>query len=212
SRGSTWTITVGLAAVLALVACGSPSSNANSGPTEWPCEVPNPAQPPDYLKKTGCTADFQSVASEPLDASLPGARSGKVILDLRDNDTVYFQNSNKYEIHYLFAREYLNTNRDITTIDTFNPEYTAPLNQRRFLLGAVTYYEGPKVWALEIAPYDTSTPEMIARLFEAVKKVAFYGSVPAVHPAAENVEAQAQKVTGHPLPHDQQRSATIDYH
>src|SRR5690242_19233968 len=104
SRIPAWTVTLGLAAVIALAACGSSDSGAtNNGPTEWPCEVPNPSQPPDYLKKTGCTADFQALASEPLDASLPGARSGKVVLDLRDNDALYFQNSNKYQIHYEFA-------------------------------------------------------------------------------------------------------------
>jgi hypothetical protein len=43
--------------------------------------------------------------------------------------------------------------------DQFNKtEYTTA--GRRFLLGAVTYYEGPGVWAYEIAPYDNADAEM----------------------------------------------------
>ena len=192
-----WTAYLGLAALLVLAACGSSDGGGGEGegPTEWPCEVPQGSATPDFLKKTGCTADFQAMASQPLDSSLPGALSGKVVLDLRDNDTIYFQNTNKYQIHYEFAKEHLNSDRSITTISTFNGEYTVPLTQRRFLLGAVTYYEAPKVWALEIAPYDTSTPEMITRLFNAVKKVAFYGSALTFHPTSDNVLAQAKKLS-----------------
>ena len=119
-------------------------------------------------------------------------------MDLLDNDALYFQNSNTYPIHFDFAKAHLNGpgDRAITTISDFNPQYTSlPDGQRRFLLGAVTYYEGPKVWALEIAPYDTSTPAMITKLFNAVKKAAFYGSALTFHPTSEAVEAQAKKLS-----------------
>lgn len=213
SRGSAWASMVGLIAVMALVACGSSDNgnNEDTGPKEWPCEIPTGSQAPDFVQKTGCKADFQAMAAEPLDSSLPGARSGKVVLDLRDKDALYFQNSNKYMVHFEFAKEHLNANRDITTISTFNVEYTAPLEQRRFLLGAVTYYEAPNVWALEIAPYDSSTPDMITRLFNAVKKSAFYGSVLVFHPTSETVEAQAKKLSGIPIKTTNDLFAAIDY-
>src|SRR6188508_899335 len=100
NRRPTWAVYLGLVAVIALAACGSSDGTpAEEGPKEWPCEIPQGAKP-DYIQKTGCIADFQTVASQPLDASLPGALSGKVILDLRDNDAIYFQNSNEYDIHY----------------------------------------------------------------------------------------------------------------
>ncbi|HMI88417.1 MAG TPA: PEP/pyruvate-binding domain-containing protein [Polyangiaceae bacterium] len=185
--------------VIALGACGSSDGAGDTPPTltEWPCEIPSGTTAPDSLAKTGCKADFLAVSSKPLDASIPGARSGKVIMDLLDNDTLYFQNSQIYEIHYQFAKAHLNGmgNRSITTLPEFNPQYTLPLEQRRFLLGAVTYYEQPDVWALEIAPYDTSTPEMIAKLYNAVKNKAFYGPALAFHPTSEAVEAQAKKLS-----------------
>ena len=194
ARPKGWAFCVVLAVAFALAACGS---DENDGPTEWPCEIASGSVAPDFLVKTGCTADFRALASEPLDASIPGAQSGKVILDLRNGaDALYFQNSNpdKYPIHFDFAKVHLNADRSITNINSFNPEYTAKLASRRFLLGAVTYYEAPKVWALEIAPYDTSTPEMIAKLFNAVKKSAFYGSLLTFHPTSETIEATAKKL------------------
>jgi pyruvate, water dikinase len=192
---------------LAFAGCGSDSNGGNNngadaGNTppplvEWPCESPSGEGAPQFLKKTGCRADFLALASKPLDASIPGARSGKVIIDLFDNDALYFQNSLTYPIHFEFAKAHLNGtgNRAITTIGAFNPQYTLPEAERRFLLGAVTYYEQPDVWALEIAPYDTSTPEMITKLFNAVKNAAYYGSALTFHPTSELIEAQAKKLS-----------------
>jgi pyruvate, water dikinase len=191
----------------ALAACGSSTNNPNTpidagadaDPVlvEWPCEVAADAGPPEFLLKTGCMRDFQQVASEPLDSSIPGARSGKILIDLLDKDTLYFQNSNLYLIHFDFAKAHLNGpgDRAITTIPDFNSQYFLPEAQRRFLLGAVTYYEGPKVWAVEIAPYDTSTPAMITKLYNAVKQAAFYGPALTFHPTSEAVEAQAKKLS-----------------
>ena len=166
--------------------------------TTWSCEAPAGDAAPDYLEKIGCRADFDALSSLPLDASIPGARSGKVILDLLDDDPhgrLYFQNSRTFPIHYDFARAHLShpsdPQRTIGSIGDFNPQYTLPEIQRRFLLGAVSYYEGPKVWVLEIAPYDPSTPGRIEMLFDAVRKRAYFGSRVKFHPTSENVQARA---------------------
>jgi hypothetical protein len=195
----TWFAT-GVVVALALGACSSDTTGpgpSNEPPPleEWPCEIAGTATP-DSLKKIGCKKDFLALSSEPLDASIPGARSGKVILDLFDGDAFYFQDSNKYPIHYDFAVKNLNGSGDrfIGNINSFNPQYTAAPGDRRFLLGAVTYYEQPNIWALEIAPYDTSTPEMIAKLFNAVRNNAYYGKVLTFHPTSDIVEVQAKKL------------------
>lgn len=155
------------------------------------------------------------MASEPLDASIPGARSGKVVLDLLNGNTLYYQNSNKYPIHYQFAKAHLNGTSGslaVGTLADFNPQYTAPLSERRFLLGAVTYYEQPKIWALEIAPYDTSTPEMIFQLYQAVAAQAYYGPALRFHPTSESVESQAKKLGSKlPIVTTDQLFAAIDY-
>lgn len=183
-------------------ACSSTNDNNNggggtpSGPQahDWPCEIAAGQAAPDSLSKLGCATDFDAMASQPLDASIPGARSGKVILDLLDDgQPLYFQNSQKFQIHYEFAHSHLNGMNALAIgdISSFNPQYTAPLVQRRFLLGAVTYYEGPQVWALEIAPYDTSTPEMIGQLYHAVADHAFFGPLLKFHPTSDDVQSRA---------------------
>src|SRR6185312_11087425 len=84
-----------LVAVVLHTACGG-----DGGPAPARCEVATGAAVPDYLQRLGCDADFAQLASDPLDATLPGARSVKVVLDQLDNDALYFQNSTRFKIHH----------------------------------------------------------------------------------------------------------------
>lgn len=61
----------------------------------------------------------------------------------------------------------------------FFDEYLDP--QRRLLLGAVTRYEGPDVWAYELAPYDTASPEQVAQAFRAIQQAAYFGPLLRLH-------------------------------
>ena len=151
------------------------------------------ASAPDSLQRVGCKQDFVTLGSVPLDTSLPGAQSVKVVLDRQDNNALYFQNSKKYQIHYQFASAHLSGGgkAPVGSLATFNQtEYFTP--DRRFLLGAVTYYEGPGIWALEIAPYDTATAEMITTLYEGVKRSTYFGKALAFHPTSSQVAAEAK--------------------
>jgi hypothetical protein len=175
--------------------------STNDGPSaggtvvEGPCEsaaagdAGAPAAP-DLLRRLGCRTDFELLASQPLDSSLPGARSVKVVLDQSDHDALYFQNSGKFQIHYQFASTHLSGNGHplVPSLAEFNQtEYFS--QDRRFVLGAVTFYEGPNVWALEIAPYDTASTAMIAKLFAAVAKAAYFGRVLTFHPTSQVIES-----------------------
>ena len=188
--------------VLHMLGCSGNDSDpsAPSNPGEAPgviqegaCELPAGVQS-DFANRIGCRADFDALASLPLDQSIPGARSGKVILDQLDGDKVYFQNSTKYAIHYEFASAHLSGNGRpfVEDLATFNSgQYSSP--DRRFILGAITYYEGPGAWTLEMAPYDTASSEMMTKLYEAVKKNTYFGPVLAFHPTSESVAAEAAK-------------------
>lgn len=203
---SDWSRFVRVGALLSaalFLGCSSEGAVTENTPRNWPCELPDgttTATLPDFITKMGCPTDFQLMSSAPLDASLPGARSQKVVLDLVNGNQLYFQNTVAFKRHYdfLHASKGVRVDQIQTlapgTIGDFNPQYTQPLNQRQFLLGAVTYYEEPDVWALEIAPYDTSTPEMIAQLYNAVRDQSYIGPVLAFHPTSENVEATARKL------------------
>lgn len=155
---------------------------------EWTCAIAK-GETPDSSDKIGCQADFETLASRPLDASIPGARSAKTIIDQADKDKLYFTNSQKFPIHFDFASTHLSGKGlpPIGEIALFNStEYFSPA--RRFLLGAVTYYENPGVWTYEIAPYDTATPDMVARAYTEIQKAAFFGETLYFHPTSSSVE------------------------
>ncbi len=172
---------VGAVVLTALASC-STSNDTSSSEDErsWECFLEGEAEASvggaggassgstDYLKEVGCESDFAALASVPLDASIPGARSLKIVVDRVNDDELYFQNSKKYQIHYEFASEYLSVSEGFSPVGSlgeFNEEqYTS--EYRRFVLAAVTHYEGPDIWAFEISPYDTASAEMIELAFQ----------------------------------------------
>ncbi len=140
----------------------------------------------------GCEQDFEILASEPLDASIPGARSVKTVIDRADGDKLYFQNSVTHAIHWDFARARLSGSGlpIVPSLSDFNEtEYFSP--SRRFLLGAVTFYQEPGVWAYEIAPYDTASAEMIGMAYDLIAESSFFGTDLYFHPNSETVESEA---------------------
>ncbi len=181
---------------------------------EGKCEIAEGASTPDSLLRIGCTADFEALASEPLDTSLPGARSGKVVLDMLDTDKLHFQNSRKFQVHYEFISEHLSGGELplVPVLSQFNAtEYYAPEAGRRFLLGTVTHYEAGNIWALEFAPYDTATAAMIERLYRAVRDTAFFGPALRFHPTSETLSVEAAKLADVPVVTTDQLYESITY-
>jgi pyruvate, water dikinase len=187
----------GVTLVLVVAGCGDGGSSAPMGLPPSPpeqCLIPGPAAP-DFARQIGCKADFDLLASAPLDISIPGARSLKFVIDTIDNDALYFQNSTKYGIHWDFASRNLSGMGKpiVPTLTSFNmTEYYS--SSRRFILGSVTFYEGPKVWALEVAPYDTASASMLDKAFKLVVANAYFGKELFFHPTSEAVEAEAKSL------------------
>ena len=178
---------------LAAAACGGDGGGGATGPVARPekCEHTG-SEAPNFLKNIGCKADFEALASVPLDASIPGARSVKFVMDRFDDDALYFQNSVKYKIHYDFASTNLSGMGKpiVPALQKFNEtEYVS--TARRFVLGAVTYYEGPNIWAMEIAPYDMATVEMVTTAFDKIAAAAYFGPIMVFHPTSVAVEQTA---------------------
>lgn len=143
---------------------------------DWSCSTEHPADDLAALGEVGCREDFDALASEPLDASIPGGRSVKVIVDRYFDNAVHFQNSQTYPTHYDYASEHLSGGQYplVPLLAEFNQtEYSSP--SRRFLLGAVTWYEGPEVFVYEVAPYDGATSDMIVEAFAAIELAAYFG-------------------------------------
>lgn len=162
--------------------------------TEGQCQI-DTSEVPDSLTEVKCKADFEALASAPLDASLPGARSAKVVLDQADENALYFQNSTRFPIHYDFVSTHLSGDDlpIVPEISSFEAsEYYRP--DRRFVLGAVSHYDGPDVWALELSPYDTASAAMITTLYEAVASASYFGPVLKFHPTSEAIQKVAAKL------------------
>jgi len=185
-----------------LAACGS-SSDSNGASTTVvegvckidPSEIMNGTASTEFLERIDCSSDFRALGSEPIDASIPGARSVKVILDTADSNHQYFQNSVLYKVHYDFASTHLSGNGlpVVPSLAEFNTsQYYQP--DRRFVLGAVTYYDGPKIWALELAPYDTAGAAMMETVFRSVKSHAFFGPGLKLHPTSDAIALEAKKL------------------
>lgn len=204
---------IGWGAALAALAAVSCDRSAGSGPArDWECAIAAGAAA-DSSSVLGCRDDFAAFASEPLDATIPGAASAKVIVDRADADHVHFQNSKLYKIHWDFASRFLSGNGRpaVPTLPQFNAtEYYRP--DRRFILGTLTYYEGPKVWAYELAPYDNAGADMIALAYGQVKAACFCGDSLKFHPSSQALEAVAKKLpAGVKIVTTDQLYAGIDY-
>ena len=115
-----------------------------------------------------CESELRAQAARPLDASLPGAITIKTVLDRAADGAIYFQDTETYTVHSRFAIEQLGWPPGQPFVD----QYYSP--SRRFILGSVTYYEEPQVFAYEIAPYDTASVEMIAQAFHTIADASYY--------------------------------------
>jgi hypothetical protein len=157
------------------------------------------AGPPFFLQRIGCQADFKALASDPMDATIPGASSAKVVLDLRgEQDALYVQNSCLYKLHQDFVLKHLLTPDLPPVYPPFTNNYYT--SDRQFMLGAVTYYEGPQKWALELAPYDNAAAPMIQRLYSAIKDAAYFGPALYFHPTSQPGEKVAKDLPGLGIP------------
>jgi hypothetical protein len=185
------------------LACSSdPANETNVGAggasspsiTEEDCRL-DASDVPDSASVLPCKADFDALASAPLDASLPGARSAKVVLDQADDNALYVQNSTRFQIHYDFVSTHLSGHGLplVPELSSFEAtEYYRP--DRRFILGAISYYEGPGVWALELSPYDTASADMITTLYQAVARASYFGPALEFHPTSEAIQKVADKL------------------
>jgi len=166
-------------------------------PEDGECEIPE-GETPTYIQRLGCAADFDYLASRPLDASIPGARSSKTVVDREGGDAVYFLHAETYPIHYEFCSDHLSGGDlpPVGTLGDFNAtEYYS--QYRRFLLGSLTRYDDPGVWVYELAPYDTSNVEMIVAAYDRLAEESFLADALYFHPTSEMHERLVPELPEH---------------
>jgi pyruvate, water dikinase len=158
-----------------------------------------PAQAPDFLSELGCQADFELMASHTA-----AGPSVKVIVDrfapraAGDDYPIYFIQSERYGIHYDFAVDpkHLNVGPQgllpaVGSLQEFNAtEYNSP--ERRFLLGALTYYKDSDSWVYELAPNDAAEADLILTAWDLVEKHTWIGSKMKLHTTSDAIASVAQ--------------------
>ena len=144
-----------------------------------------------------CLEDFRALASLPLDVTIPGVRATKFVIDRFDQTQgelgrLYFQNSKLYQIHSEFIQA--NIKRPFDSAN-FSINYYGNDDSRQFYLGSISYYEESKVWALELAPYDTATPVMVEKMYKVIAAdKAYFRAALAFHPTSEAQLEVAQQL------------------
>jgi pyruvate,water dikinase len=141
-----------------------------------------------FRSELHCEAELEAEAARPLDASLPGALTVKTIIDRAHDNSVTFQDTNAYAVHSKFAIEHLGWPPGQPFLD----QYVSP--GRRFLLGSITWYQEADVFAYELAPYDTATPEMIELAFKELAGATYFGKRLKFHPTSEEQLARAAQL------------------
>jgi pyruvate, water dikinase len=177
-----------------------PTAALDAG-SQGDAQIPGAADTPDYLSELGCLSDFNRMASHTA-----AGPSVKVIVDRYAPRTaegefpIYFINSERYGLHYDFAVDpkYLNVGPQgllptVGTLAEFNAnEYTSP--ERRFLLGALTYYSDTDTWAYELAPNDAAGGDLILTAWDLVEKHAWVGSEMKLHTTSDAIATVAQQL------------------
>lgn len=180
----------------------SRGAETDSGPApdvwspEWVCQL-DPAAPPEFSLELGCPTDFEALASKAAVGGFSGTRSLKTVIDLFD-DGLYFQNSILYPLHFDFCKTHLSGNGKppVMDIGTFaSTEYSS--KYRRFLLGILTHYGAPGVWAYEIEPWDTASPDMVTAAYDLVREASFIGDDLHFHATSELVRKVVPELPDH---------------
>ncbi|MFO0696474.1 MAG: PEP/pyruvate-binding domain-containing protein [Polyangiales bacterium] len=94
----------------------------------------------------------------------------KVILE-RTTGTLYFLESNRWDLHFTFVRRFLDPNADHATFNV--SEYRRP--DRRFVLISLVHYLDGDHFTFELVAGDTLEAEPLVRAFEQVRRAVYFG-------------------------------------
>jgi len=162
-----------------------------------------PQRDGDFAPAIPGDAVWQALAFKPATSTMAGTEVVKVIVD-RSDGSIYFLQSERWPIHYFFARRFLSRVGDpVGDERVFNQrEYHTP--ERRFVLGTLSHYAGD-IWAFELYAGDELDIEETARTFARVKKAVFFGDrlryrpVPTAHERDPRTRALMPVVDSHEI-------------
>jgi hypothetical protein len=192
--------------LLTLLACGGahtpPSSRveldpiAHESPTASDAGTPGPVLEArlESAHEIRDERTWRRLAARPTTASMARTEVVKFLVDLADDRQIWFVDSERWSIHYFFARDRLGrVGHPIEDHGAFNVrEYRQ--DDRRFEMGSVVHYLDSDLWTLELVSGDTLSGPRIVRLYEQIRGAIYAGEQLRFHPLSPVHEASIASV------------------
>jgi hypothetical protein len=141
-------------------------------------------------------ATWRSLAARPQSAAAARTEVVKFLLDLEDGRRLWFTNTDRYPVHYFFARDHIPRSAAVTRDhEAFNRiQYRE--SGRRFEMGSLVHYLDSDEWTLELVSGDTLDGERILRLYQSVRAVLWTGEHLRFRPTSALHETNIESVRG----------------
>lgn len=183
-------LSLGLALVL-LAGCGAPRTGIGTSHRPPPSSAPLPetSATGDVDAGTPSTArprlelahtipdeeTWERLAAHPTSSATARTEVVKFLVDLTDDRRIWFIDTERWSIHYFFARDRLaRPGHPIEDHGAFNEtEYRT--EGRRFEMGSVVHYLDADLWTLELVSGDTLSGERIVRLHRQIAGAIYAG-------------------------------------
>ncbi len=141
-------------------------------------------------------ATWAALAARPQSSATARTEVVKFLLDLEDGRRVWFTDTEKYPVHFFFARDRIPHAVAVTRDpEAFNRiQYREP--GRRFEMGSIVHYVDSDAWTLELVGGDTLDGQRIVELHETLRGLLWIGDRLRFRPVSELHENAIAAVRG----------------
>ncbi|HLO60206.1 MAG TPA: PEP/pyruvate-binding domain-containing protein [Bacteroidales bacterium] len=126
----------------------------------------------DFLRKLIRPESFNLMAGPPLNPVFSEIRSVKILYSIKDDD-VYYINSEKYFIHYEFARDVLGYNKGHAM---FNQEQYTNNPDRKYILATLNLFVSSGIYTLDFFSGDQLSCRQIEEVYNKVVQTTYVGN------------------------------------
>jgi hypothetical protein len=137
---------------------------------------------------------WRRLCARPTSSTVARTEVVKFLVDLQDERRIWFVDTERWDIHYFFARDRLSSvGHTVEGHGDFNvQEYRR--EDRRFEMGSVVHYLDSDLWTMELVSGDTLSGERIVRLFQQIQGAVWTGEHLRFHPVSPVHEASIEPV------------------
>jgi hypothetical protein len=128
---------------------------------------------------------WQALAARPQSAPTARTEVVKFLLDVKDGRRLWFVDTERYPVHYFFARDHIpRAAAETRDHETFNRVQYREAG-RRFEMGSVVHYLDSDQWTMELVSGDTLPGERIVSLLQSVRAALWTGDRLRFHPMSD---------------------------